>query len=132
MLKAPPIEMTRAFICNNIERGYPQFVALSGGEVVGWCDVTPTTGEPHAHVGILGMGLLPAFRGRGFGKQLIQRALRSARAFGFQRVQLTVSQRNVNAIELYKKVGFEIEGLQRDAIQVDGAYENLILMAVQF
>jgi len=45
---------------------------------------------------------------------------------------LAVRGRNINAIELYKKVGFVIEGVQRDAVQVDGVYENLILMAVRF
>jgi hypothetical protein len=40
-LEAPPIGATRDFVLNNIERGYPQLVALSGGEVVGWCDVMP-------------------------------------------------------------------------------------------
>ena len=32
----------------------------------------------------------------------------------------------------YKKVGFEIEGVQREAILVDGTYENLILMGLLF
>jgi RimJ/RimL family protein N-acetyltransferase len=43
-----------------------------------------------------------------------------------------VRENNANAIALYKKVGFEIEGVQRNAIFVDGTYENLILMAVMF
>ena len=34
-LEAPPLELTRAFILNNIKQGYPQLVALSGGEVIG-------------------------------------------------------------------------------------------------
>ena len=70
--------------------------------------------------------------GQGIGKRLIAQALAAARAFGLQRVELTVRENNTNAIALYKKVGFEIEGVQRDAIQVDGTYENLILMAVLF
>jgi len=35
-------------------------------------------------------------------------------------------------VQLYKKVGFEVEGLQRDAVQVDGVYENVLFMAVLF
>ena len=31
-LEAPPLEATRAFILDIIEQGYPQLVALSGGE----------------------------------------------------------------------------------------------------
>jgi ribosomal protein S18 acetylase RimI-like enzyme len=78
------------------------------------------------------MGLLPQFRGRGIGKRLIAQALDAARAFGLQRVELTVRENNVNAIALYKKVGFEVEGVQREAILVDGTYENLILMGLLF
>jgi ribosomal protein S18 acetylase RimI-like enzyme len=131
-LEAPPLEATRAFITDIIEQGYPQFVALSGGEVIGWCDVTPKPRPIYAHNGVLGMGLLPQFRGRGIGKRLIAQALGAAKDFGLQRVELTVRENNVNAIALYKKVGFEIEGVQREAILVDGVHENLILMGLLF
>jgi len=131
-LEAPPFESTRAFILDMIEQGYPQLVALSAGEVVGWCDVTPKARPIYPHSGVLGMGLLPQFRHQGIGKRLIVQALAAAQAFGLQRVELTVRENNTNAIALYKKVGFEIEGVQRNAILLDGTYENLILMAVLF
>jgi ribosomal protein S18 acetylase RimI-like enzyme len=131
-LEAPPFEATRAFILDMIEQGYPQLVALGGGEVIGWCDVTPKPRPIYAHSGVLGMGLLPQFRHQGIGKRLILQALAAARAFPLQRVELTVRENNKNAITLYEKVGFEIEGVQRNAIFVDGTYENLILMAVRF
>jgi ribosomal protein S18 acetylase RimI-like enzyme len=131
-LEAPPFESTRAFILDMIEQGYPQLVALAGGEVIGWCDVTPKPRPIYAHSGVLGMGLLPQFRHQGIGKRLIVQALAAARGFALQRVELTVRENNANAIALYKKVGFEIEGVQRNAILVDRTYENLILMAVLF
>ena len=131
-LEAPPFEEVRAYILGNIEQGYPQMVALSAGQVVGWCDASRKPRPIHAHSSVLGMGLLPEFRRRGLGERLIQRTLAAAREFGFHRVELTVREDNANAIALYKKVGFEIEGLQRDAVLVDGAYANLILMAVLF
>ena len=40
-LEAPPLESARAFVLEMISHGHPQWVALSTGEVVGWCDVTP-------------------------------------------------------------------------------------------
>ena len=102
-LEAPPFEATRAFILDMIEQGYPQLVVLSGGEVVGWCDVTPKPRPIYAHSGVLGMGLLPPFRGQGIGKRLMSQALAAARAFGLQRVELTVRENNKNAIALYQK-----------------------------
>jgi ribosomal protein S18 acetylase RimI-like enzyme len=133
-LEAPPIEATRTFVLDNIKRGHPQFVAVSAdGAVVGWCDVTPVSSRPtQAHRGVFGVGLLPQFRGQGIGTKLTQSALAAARAFGLHRVELTVREHNTGAIELYRKAGFQIEGVQRDASLVDGVYEDVICMAVVF
>jgi ribosomal protein S18 acetylase RimI-like enzyme len=132
-LEAPPIEAMRAFVLDNIKRGHPQFVAVSaGGEVVGWCDVTPMSRPIQAHRGVFGVGLLPQFRGQRIGTRLTKKALAAARAFGLHRVELTVREHNTGAIELYKKTGFTIEGVQRDAVLVDGVYEDLICMAMVF
>src|SRR3954471_20909584 len=113
-LEAPPFESTRAFILDVIEQGYPQLVALSAGEVVGWCDVTPKPRPIYAHSGVLGMGLLPQFRHQGIGRRLIAQALDAARDFGLQRVELTVRENNTNAIALYKQTGFVVEGVQHN------------------
>jgi ribosomal protein S18 acetylase RimI-like enzyme len=131
-LEAPPLPSTRAFILDMIGRGYPQFVAMADGEVAGWCDVTPYSRPIKAHCGVLGMGLLPRFRGQGLGKRLMLRTLDAARAFGLTRVELTVRQDNANAIALYRKIGFVEEGMQRHAVRVDGAYENTVAMALLF
>jgi ribosomal protein S18 acetylase RimI-like enzyme len=132
-LEAPPIESTRAFVLGNIKRGHPQFVAVSAdGEVVGWCDVTPMSMPSQAHRGVFGLGLLPQFRGQGIGTKLTKKALAAARAFGLHRAELTVREHNTGAIGLYKKEGFEIEGVQRDAVLIDGVYENVVCMARVF
>ncbi|WP_375786713.1 GNAT family N-acetyltransferase [Bradyrhizobium sp. Pha-3] len=129
-LEAPPIDATRAFIRDNIENGFPQLVALADDEVVGWCDVRPKARPIHAHVGVLGMGLLPAFRGQGLGLRLIERALAASKRFGFHRVELTVRAENANAVALYRKVGFELEGRLRDDVCVDGVYGDLLVMGI--
>lgn len=129
-LEAPPIESTGAFVLENIKRQRPQYVALAAGEVVGWCDVIPKERPIYAHGGVLGMGLLTQFRGQGIGTKLIRAVLDATRSQGLHRVELTVRESNILAIGLYKKFGFETEGLQRDAVQVDGVYENVVCMAV--
>lgn len=63
--------------------------------------------------------------------RLIRQTLEAARSFGLSRVELTVREDNQVAIALYKKVGFEIEGLMRQAVRIDGAYGNA-LMALLF
>jgi ribosomal protein S18 acetylase RimI-like enzyme len=130
--EAPPIETTRAFVLENIQQGYPQLVAVFAGEVVGWCDVTPKPRPIYAHVGVLGMGLLPQFRHQGIGTRLIRQALDAAHGYGFSRIELAVRQNNESAIALYKKMGFVVEGFQRNAVKLDDEYDNLILMGLLF
>lgn len=131
-LEAPSLESIRDFVLNNIAQGYPQQVVVSAGEVVGWCDIVPKARPVHAHVGVLGVALLPEFRGQGLGGRLMRQTLAAARAFGLHRVELTVREDNENAIALYRKLGFDTEGLMRDAIKVDDVCENMVLMGLLF
>ncbi|WP_298881739.1 GNAT family N-acetyltransferase [uncultured Bradyrhizobium sp.] len=131
-LEAPPPEAMRGFVLDMIAQGNPQFVALSGGDVVGRCDVRRHPRPIYAHAGILGMGLVQPFRGQGLGTRLITTTLAAARGAGLSRVELSVREVNLSAIALYKRVGFAVEGLSRNAVKIDGVYENVIQMAVLF
>ena len=82
-----------------------------------------------AHVGILGMALLPAYRGRGLGWRLMAEALTTADAFGFSRVQLGVFASNERAVALYRNMGFVEEGVRRRMILIDGVFHDEIMMA---
>ena len=128
-LEAPPLENVTRFVLN--EHGSPQFVVVSADTVVGWCDVLPNrTRVIYSHCGTLGVGLLPDFRGKGIGRNLMGQTIDAAFAFGLTRIELTVREENVNAIALYKSLGFEIEGLHRNAVCIEGQYENLYSMAL--
>jgi ribosomal protein S18 acetylase RimI-like enzyme len=130
-LEAPPLEKTAAFIRNNIKQDFPQFVALADGKVVGWCDIIPAKDRPiHAHSGVLGIGILKDFRGKGLGRKLMTETIAKAQRQGLTRIELTVRENNDNAIALYKKLGFETEGLKKRAARIDGVYENIYLMAL--
>lgn len=131
-LEAPPIELSRQFIGRSITNTHPHFVALDGDRVVGWCDVIPRDRPTTRHSGVLGIGLLPEWRGRGVGRRLIARALEASRAFPLARVELAVRADNARAIALYRKIGFEVEGRRRRAMLVDGLYYDDILMALLF
>ena len=74
-LEGPPLASTSRFVMNNISKGYPQFVAIANDKVVGWCDIIPKDRPLHVHCGVLGMGLLPPFRGRGNGTALVSATL---------------------------------------------------------
>jgi ribosomal protein S18 acetylase RimI-like enzyme len=78
------------------------------------------------------MAVLPEFRRQGLGGRLIRQTLDAARDFGLRRVELTVRESNTVAIELYRKIGFATEGLHRNRIRIEGAYENQMFMGLLF
>jgi RimJ/RimL family protein N-acetyltransferase len=129
LTEAPPIESTREFVMNNIAARNPQLLALAEDEVVGWCDVRREHFPAHAHCGTLGMGILPAFRGKGLGLRLMQATLETAHFEGFVRVELTAHADNLRAIALYEKLGFQHEGLTRDSVCIDGRFVDSVVMA---
>ena len=130
LLEAFPLEETRAFVLGMIAKGNPQFVALTGSDVVGWCDISRHTFPSHAHAGHLGMGIIPPYRGQGLGRRLIEATLQAAREAGLERVELSVHADNSRAIALYEKVGFVREGLARRSVRIDGCYKDAIHMAI--
>lgn len=129
-VEAPPLEQTRRFVLNNIATGNPQFVALSDQEVVGWCDIVRSGVETHSHCGVLGMGVLPAYRGRGIGRDLVAHAIEAAWRRDFLRIELGVRESNVAAISLYKKMGFVVEGVRRKAARLGEQFEDTLVMGL--
>jgi ribosomal protein S18 acetylase RimI-like enzyme len=132
MLEAPPLATFRDFVLNNIRNGvFPQVVALKDGGVVGWCDVMTVSDRPvHAHAGFITIGIVEEHRGKGVGQMLMRAAIDASRARGLTRIELIVREENQTAVALYKKMGFEIEGLKRNANRVDGVYENAYVMGL--
>lgn len=131
-LEAPPLESVRSFVQITRKRDLPHFVALVEGRVAGWCDISSLERPIFAHVGVLGMGVLAQYRGNGIGQALIRSVLETAKVRGLKRIELTVRERNLAALALYRKVGFRVEGIKHQAVFVDDEYENLISMALLF
>lgn len=129
-LEGPPIHLTREFVLEQINNDWPQFVAIHEGKVIGWCDISSLDRPVFAHIGSLGMGVLAAYRGKGIGRALIDASLQKAKLKGLTRIELTVRENNKLAISLYKKFGFVSEGVHKDAVCIDGHYENHVFMAL--
>ncbi|ARS26209.1 GNAT family N-acetyltransferase [Sphingomonas sp. KC8] len=75
---------------------------------------------------LLLLGVAPAFRRRGIGRALLDRAMDHARANGVIRFHLEVRQGN-DAIALYSRAGFQQAGTRRDYYRGrDGALHDAI------
>ena len=129
-LIGPTMDMSRAFVRENIDGNWPHVVAIIDGKVVGWCDISSIHRQVAEHVGSMGVGVLEEYRGQGIGEALVRAALQKAKTKGLTRVELTVRENNTRAIELYKKLGFVTEGLHKNGIRIDGKYENYLSMAL--
>ncbi len=128
--KAPPWEHSLAFYKGLLKASSPYFVAVEGTKVVGWCDVSRLMGESRAHIGVLGLGLLPEFRHQGLGRKLMEAAISDSWSKGLTRIELNVREDNENAKALYEKLGFETEGLRRNASIVGNEVHNVWAMAL--
>lgn len=129
-LQAPPLDEAQHYYRQILATNQCHFVAVQAGDVLGWCDVQRTHGEARAHVGHLGMGLVPRARRQGLGTRLLDAALAKARSKGLTRIELQVRTDNTAAKTLYERFGFQVECLQRHSLRVDGTYHNAYAMAL--
>lgn len=131
-LDEPAFEMAHAFVLENLRENWPHFIAVCEDEVIGWCDISSLHRPVYAHSGLLGIGVLASYRGKGIGEALMRAAISKAYSKRSRRIELAVNESNKPAIALYKKLGFEIEGLHRNAVKIEEHYENSITMVLLF
>jgi RimJ/RimL family protein N-acetyltransferase len=129
-LSAPPLEQTRTWVLPHIEKNHPFYVAAVEGHVVGWCDISLQEREGFTHRGVIGMGVLPDFRGRGIGHRLLRASVDHAHQLGIERIELEVFVSNQPAIHLYESFGFAVEGTLRHGRKLDGKYDDVLAMAL--
>ncbi|MBV4455636.1 MULTISPECIES: GNAT family N-acetyltransferase [Pseudomonas] len=107
-----------------------QLVAVHGDEVIGQLGLEQYLRVRQAHVGSFGMGVATAWQGKGVGSRLLTAALEVADNWmNLHRVELTVYADNQAAQALYRKFGFEVEGVLRDYAVRDGRFVDTLSMA---
>lgn len=71
----------------------------------------------------IGIDILPAFQGKGYGREAIEWALDYAfRRAGLHRVRIRAFEWNAGAVRLYDKVGFKVEGRERESLWHEGRF----------
>ena len=83
------------------------YVAEIDGEVLGGAGIFPTEGLPNDTCELVKMYLHKSVRGKGLGKMLMLKCLQTATDNGFAKVYLETMPELVDAIPMYKKVGFQ-------------------------
>ena len=81
-----------------------------------------------AHVGQVGTFLLPAWRGRGIGRQLWNATAAFARESRYQKLLIQVRSTNAHAQSFYRGLGFAECGRLSRQVIIDGRPDDEILM----
>lgn len=105
-------------------------VAVFDGEIVGMLDFSNGHRERIAHTGEFGMSVAKEWRGQGIGAILLSALFEWATKNEIlEKINLSVHSNNERAIALYKKVGFEVEGVRKKDLKYkDGQYVDTVIM----
>jgi RimJ/RimL family protein N-acetyltransferase len=99
------------------------------GKLVGYLIAIGGSVKRTKHSAYLVIGILEEYRGLGIGTRLFQRLEEWAINSNISRLELTVITQNEAGITLYKKSGFEIEGIKRKSLMIDDEFYNEYFMS---
>ncbi|KIV63403.1 Protein export cytoplasm protein SecA ATPase RNA helicase [Bacillus mycoides] len=104
-------------------------VAEVHNRIVGFSRCEGSNLKRLSHKVEFGVCILREFWGYGMGKSLLQQSIRWADENEVKKISLQVLETNEKAIQLYKKLGLEVEGiLKNDKKLSDGKYYNTVVM----
>lgn len=85
------------------KRGFTIYMAMLGDKIIGKVNI-----ELQEDVGgIYAFGVLPQYRGRGYGREILTKAIGILKDKNVDNIMLQVATKNENALNLYKSCGFE-------------------------
>lgn len=104
-------------------------VAELDGRLIGVAQLKIGEFKKNSHTAEVGLVVLKEYRGLGVGSALMEEVLSLAGKKRVEKVWLSVFSTNKAAITLYKKFGFEVEGVRKKQIKVGEMYIDELMMA---
>lgn len=95
-------------------------VAEVDKKLIGYLIAVGGTVKKTKHSAYLAIGILEDYRGKGLGTALFESVEQWAIKNNISRLELTTVTENVAGVALYKKSGFEIEGVKRNSLIING------------
>ncbi|MDX8000135.1 GNAT family N-acetyltransferase [Xenorhabdus sp. Reich] len=127
----PSREMLRERLQQIKAQGDIEFVAEVNSKVVGTLGLFTHANPRRRHAVGLGIGVDAAYSGQGIGARMMEFAIDySFNWLGCIRIELEVFADNEKAINLYKKFGFEMEGIRCMQSLRNGKYCDVMGMAL--
>ena len=106
-------------------------LALEGNKVVGLLSIHPhKPNHPWLNKTCsFGVHMLEAYHHNGLGHHFMEMLEQYAKEHKMHRIEGTVRHQNVNAIALYLKHGFLIEGMKKECAYINGVWHNEYMIA---
>ncbi|MFT4060180.1 MAG: GNAT family N-acetyltransferase [Legionella sp.] len=100
-------------------------------KIVGYLSVEAYRNNRKSHVATVGIGVLESYSSQGIANQLFAELIDHVKRNNLRRIEGHVAQSNYKSIALTKKFGFITEGIKRNAIKINDAYEDEYLMVLE-
>jgi len=122
-------EMTRRFHAL-MDGGFPYFVAVLDGRVVGYAYAAPYRLRPAYRFTVEdSVYLQPAIHRRGIGRQLLQRLIGECEARGFrQMIAVIGDSANAGSVGVHAKCGFQMIGTHPNVGLKFGRWLDIVMM----
>ena len=103
--------------------------AVGSDHIVGFCAGRRSSNFRDKHSLHIVIGIRQAYTGKKWGGALISELESWAKSHGISRLELSVMVNNPNAISLYKKLGFKVEGTKSNAVNLKSGLVDEHVMA---
>ena len=127
--RSTDINIAKNIIEKSINGDKLVLVATDSENIVGFISAQRGGPKRIKHTAYIVIGIREKFRGKGIGSKLFSELDIWARENNITRLELSVICSNVVAKHLYEKNGFEVEGIKRNAMIIDGKYVDEFSMA---
>jgi len=106
-----------------------RFVALSGGEVVGWV-AAGRVSDRCCYGGVIehSVYVSPAAQGRGVGRVLLTALIDASERGGYWTIQSGVFPENVASLALHEACGFRVVGRRERLGRLHGVWRDVLLL----
>lgn len=108
---------------------HSRITAAMNGKIAGWAALTPVSGRcVYAGVAEVSVYISAEARGKGLGKQLLQRLIEESEANNIWTLQAGIFPENTASLKIHEACGFRIIGTRERIGQMNGVWRDTILL----
>ncbi len=103
-------------------------VAVENNKIVGYLTTVYPKFKKLRGNAYIALAVKSSHRGKGIGTKLMTELEKHAKLKKIRRIELEVFGKNVKAIDLYKRLGYEVEGRRRNAVEDSSGFDDIVFL----